>query len=100
MQAMELELHMTFPDSRSGTLTKLSLAAICAASLFGGAARAVPTEVYNLDAGLVSSTVGKVTISPISLNEVTVSAVLANSSNLFINSGGPHTPFAFNLSSA
>src|SRR5581483_3794276 len=49
--------HMTLRDNRIGALTKLALVAICAGSLLGGAARAVPTEVFNLDAGLVSGTV-------------------------------------------
>ena len=65
-----------------------------------GSAQAVPVETYNLNNnGSGGTTIaGTVTVTWIDLNDVSVAVTLAP--NLLINTGGPHTPFAFNLTSA
>ena len=70
---------------------------------FAGAAHAVPYQTFVLDQTAVSGGVpaggaGTVTVLQLNLDEVQVTVAMAP--NLLINTGGPHTPFAFNLDSS
>jgi hypothetical protein len=86
--------------STSGVL-KLGLAAVCAGSLLSGTAYAVPTESFILntsaDVTVPAGGAGTITVTQIDANDVSVLVTLA-ANVLFVNSGGPHTPFAFNIS--
>lgn len=69
-------------------------------ALLGG--RAEASMVYSLDvisgSAIGSGSQGTVTLTQNGANEIDVSVVLADGVKL-INSGGPHTPFVFNLAS-
>src|SRR5258708_4336439 len=87
-----------------GAVAKFGLAVFCAGSLLCGAAQAVPIEVFKLDhpdpaSGIPAGTDGTVTITQVSINKVSIAVVL-NPNVLFVNTGGPHTAFAFNLTAA
>jgi hypothetical protein len=74
---------------------------LVAGGLFATSANAVPVETYNFNAGIGgSATVGTVTVTQISLGEVSVDVEI--SPNLVINTsnGHAHTPFGFNLTTA
>src|ERR1700733_14884095 len=82
------------------TIRKASGLAVLAAGLvmLAGPAFAGPTLTFNLDQisdpSIGSGSLGTVTLTQDSAT--TVDVTVAISPNLFINTGGPHTPFAFN----
>jgi hypothetical protein len=67
-----------------------------AAALWASSAMASPIYTFSLSAGSQPSNVGTITLTQNGANSVNVSVDLAPSYG-FLNSGGPHTPFAFNL---
>jgi hypothetical protein len=92
------EFHLMRP------IRSLLMAATLTAVLgFASAANAVPYETFVLDqtaitGGVPAGGAGTITVLQLNMDEVQVTVTLAP--NLLINTGGPHTPFAFNLSSA
>jgi hypothetical protein len=73
----------------------LAASAVCA--LTAGSAFASPIMTYSLsqNASGVTTAAGTVTVTANSNDELLVSFTLAGT-NLIVNTGGPHTPFAFN----
>lgn len=61
------------------------------------AALAGPTYTFGTSTGLQPSNVGAITITQNGANAVNVNVDLINATYGFLNTGGPHTPFAFNL---
>jgi len=61
------------------------------------AAQAGPTYTFNTSEGVQPSNAGLITITQNDANSVIVSVDLASGYG-FLNTGGPHTPFAFQLS--
>jgi hypothetical protein len=53
--------------------------------------------VFNTSVGVQPANVGTVTITQNGLNSVNVFVDLLNNTYGFLNTGGPHTPFAFNV---
>jgi hypothetical protein len=76
-----------------------SLPAIAFTALIGlsSAATAGPIWVYSTSTGTQPSNVGVITLTQDGADAVDVDVDLINSTYGFLNSGGPHTPFAFNL---
>jgi len=60
-------------------------------------ALAGPIWVYSISSGTQPSNAGTITLTQQDINHVLVSVDLLNGYG-FVNTGGPHTPFAFNLS--
>jgi hypothetical protein len=95
----EEDPDMIHPSKSHFLASRLGLALVVIGALSGGAAKAVPIETYNLNQGIggTNTTVGTVTVTQISLGEVSVD--VAFNPNLIINTGAK-TPFAFNLTAA
>jgi len=76
-----------------------SLSAIAFTALMGlsSAAMAGPIWIYSTSTGTQPSNVGVITLTQNGANSVDVDVDLINSTYGFLNTGGPHTPFAFNL---
>lgn len=68
-------------------------ALVCSAS----SAMAGPTYTFDVSEGLQPSDVGTITLTQDGLDSVNVSVDLLSGYG-FLNTGGPHTPFTFNLS--
>ena len=66
--------------------------------MVAGTAFAGPTFTSSISAGVQPSDVGVVTISQVNTTTVEVVVDLISSTYGFVNTGGPHTPFAFNIS--
>jgi len=77
---------------------KACVAGAIAALGMAAPAWAGPTYVFSTSVGTQPSDVGVITITQDGANSVDVLVDLLNSSYGFLNTGGPHTPFAFNLS--
>lgn len=73
------------------------LCAFAAAAAFATPALADPTYTFDVSEGTQPSNVGKIILTQDGANSVIVDAELAAGYG-FLNTGGPHTPFAFNLS--
>lgn len=69
---------------------------VVAASL-SAPALAGPLYVFSTSVGTQASDVGVITLTQNGANSVDVMVDLLNSNYGFLNTGGPHTPFAFNL---
>jgi hypothetical protein len=74
---------------------------LLAAALVGCGFRAIPaiagpTYTFSVSQGTQPSNVGSITLAQVDLNHVTVFVDLLPNYG-FINTGGPHTPFTFNL---
>jgi hypothetical protein len=84
--------------SRSLRPALLGGAAMLALVIGAGAAQAGPTLIFELDQisdpSIGSGSQGTVTLSQ--TNATTVDVKVSISPDLFVNTGGPHTPFAFN----
>ena len=83
---------------RLGTAVLLAAAGLMSAT----AALAGPTYVFATSVGLQPANVGIITITQVDANTVNVlvdliDTSLPNPQYGFLNTGGPHTPFAFNL---
>lgn len=76
-----------------------SLPVVALAALVGmsTAVLAGPMYVFSTSTGTQSSNVGVITLTQNGANAVNVNVDLINSTYGFVNTGGPHTPFAFNL---
>lgn len=61
-------------------------------------ALAGPIWVFSTSTGVQPANVGTITLTQVSANSVNVNVDLLSSTYGFLNSGGPHTPFAFQLS--
>lgn len=57
-----------------------------------------PTYVFSPSTGTQPSDVGVITLTQLTANSVDVLVDLKSSTYGFVNTGGPHTPFAFDLS--
>jgi hypothetical protein len=68
---------------------------------WAGVAHATPYETFTLNqteirhSGVPADGAGTITLLQLDLNQVQITVSLG--SNLLVNTGGPHTPFAFNL---
>lgn len=69
---------------------------VCALLLAAAPAHAGPTYSFSTSVGTQPSNAGIITLTQNGANAVTVSVDLASGFG-FINTGGPHTPFAFSL---
>ena len=83
---------------RNSLFAGLTAVTLSAASAFAG-----PTYTFSTSVGVQPSNVGVITISQVDANTVKVLVDLIDTSLPapqygFINSGGPHTPFAFSIS--
>ena len=76
---------------------RFALATCAIGALTAGSAFASPIMTYSLDENMsgVSTAAGTVTVTANSNDELQVSLTLAP--NVIVNTGGPHTPFAFNI---
>lgn len=74
--------------------TALAFAASLALST---AALAGPVYTFNTSTGIQPSNVGVITLTQNGANAVDVNVDLISTTYGFLNTGGPHTPFAFNL---
>jgi len=74
---------------------KYAAATIAATLLGAGSAHAA--YVYSTSAGTQPSNVGVITVTQVNATTVNVLVDLISTSYGFLNTGGPHTPFAFNL---
>src|SRR4051794_15440349 len=86
-----------------GAKSKRTAAIVIGGLALGGGlsdpVKAAPIETYIFNTGIGGgANLGTVKVTQIDLNDVSVDVQLAP--NLLINSGGPHTPFAFNLTTA
>jgi len=70
--------------------TGAALVAVCSA------AQAGPIYVFSTSTGLQPSNVGTITVTQVDSTHVSLNVDLLSGYG-FVNSGGPHTPFAFNL---
>jgi len=82
-------------------ITRQFCAAICGL-LLASSALAGPTYVFNTSIGVNPSNVGIITLTQISATTVNILVDLADTTLPlpqygFINTGGPHTPFAFTI---
>jgi hypothetical protein len=80
-----------------------SLAAFAGLALSAGVAMAGPTYTFSTSTGVQPSNVGTITLTQISGTTVRVEVDLIDTSLPlpqygFLNTGGPHTPFAFTIS--
>lgn len=75
----------------------LKLTAIAAAGLALSAAPVFADTIFAVSEGLQPSNVGTITLHQVDSDTVTVTVDLLDGYG-FMNSGGPHTPFAFTLS--
>jgi hypothetical protein len=91
----KLRQGMTLPKPFTRALW-CGLGACALAVLTVGSASASPIVTYSLDQnqGGVTTAAGTVTVTANSANELLVNFTLAP--NVIVNTGGPHTPFAFN----
>jgi hypothetical protein len=80
----------------SNRIKSLAIGAI-AAMAFSTAALAGPTYTFSVSQGVQPSDVGIITLTQITSDSVQVGVDLKSTTYGFINTGGPHTPFAFNL---
>jgi hypothetical protein len=76
-------------------LKRVLLAA--AVTLWASSAMAGPIYTFTVSAGSQPSNVGKITLSQHDANSVDMYVELLSSTYGFLNTGGQHTPFAFNL---
>ena len=74
---------------------KFAAAAVAATMLSAGSANAA--YVYSTSVGTQPSNVGVITVTQVNATTVNVLVDLISTSYGFLNTGGPHTPFAFNL---
>jgi hypothetical protein len=70
---------------------------VVAAMAFSTAALAGPTYTFSTSEGVQPADVGMITLTQLTANSVQVLVDLKTVTYGFMNSGGPHTPFAFNL---
>ena len=70
---------------------------IAGASLALSATSAFASTIFSVSEGPKPSNVGIITLSQVDSDTVRVSVDLISSTYGFLNTGGPHTPFAFNL---
>ena len=82
---------------RSNITSVLALTAMMGLST---AALAGPVYTFSTSTGIQPSNVGAITLTQNGANAVNVNVDLINSTYGFLNTGGPHTPFAFNLAGA
>jgi hypothetical protein len=75
----------------------VAFAGAVAVGLMGTPAMAGPIYTFTTSVGLQPSNVGKITLSQHDANSVDVYVELISTTYGFLNTGGPHTPFAFNL---
>lgn len=61
------------------------------------ASQAFAITIFSVSSGVQPSNVGTITLTQAGVNNVTVSVNLLAANYGFLNTGGPHTPFAFNL---
>lgn len=80
----------------SNRIKSLAIGAI-AAMAFSTAALAGPTYTFSTSVGVQPADVGIITLTQVSSSSVQVGVDLKSATYGFINTGGPHTPFAFNL---
>ena len=78
----------------------LAVAALAFTASMGTAAFAGPVYTFNTSTGIQPSNVGVITLTQNGANAVDVNVDLISSTYGFLNTGGPHTPFAFNLAGA
>ncbi len=83
-------------------LKKLLTGATVAAALAAGGPASALTWVSQLEyrdglTGAQSPSFGTVTLEELTANDVKVTVTLTNPGSLFVNTGGPHDPFLFNL---
>lgn len=80
----------------------LALSAVAAVALPGSASALTYTSQLEYRDGLVGAQTpyGTVTLDELDANTVKVTVTLANANSLFVNTGGPHDPFLFNLPAA
>ncbi len=78
----------------------LPVAALAFAASLSTAAFAGPVYTFNTSTGVQPSNVGIITLTQNGANAVDVNVDLINATYGFLNTGGPHTPFAFNLAGA
>jgi len=75
-------------------LALMALVAVPTAALAG------PVYTFSTSTGIQPSNVGAITLTQNGANAVNVNVDLISSTYGFLNTGGPHTPFAFNLAGA
>jgi hypothetical protein len=80
------------------SLSKLGFAGSLALGLMATSAMAGPIYTFSLSTGTQPDNVGEVTLVQDGANSVDVYVELLSTTYGFVNTGGPHTPFAFNLS--
>jgi hypothetical protein len=83
---------------RQSALKTLAIAMATSAALLAvsSAAQAGPIFVFSTSTGTQPSNVGTITVTQVDANHVSLNVDLLSGYG-FVNSGGPHTPFAFNL---
>ncbi len=97
-------IHMPFIDFTNGvnmgSVNKRVISAMVGVQIslaaFSGSAVAGPIYTFSTSVGTQSSDAGVITLTQADANSVLISVDLGPGYG-FINSGGPHTPFAFNL---
>jgi len=82
---------------RLANSTSLPVLAFMALMALPTAALAGPIYTFGASSGTQPSNVGAITLTQNGANAVDVNVDLINSTYGFLNTGGPHTPFAFNL---
>ena len=85
---------------RLANITSLTAAAFTALIGLSTAAMAGPVYTFGTSSGTQPANVGLITLSQNGANAVDVNVDLISSTYGFLNTGGPHTPFAFNLAGA
>ncbi|MBN9577588.1 MAG: PEP-CTERM sorting domain-containing protein [Alphaproteobacteria bacterium] len=70
-----------------------------AMTLLSATAFAGPTYTFNLSSGVQPNNVGTITLTQVDSDSVTVNLDLISTVYGVLNTGGPHTPFTFNLAS-
>jgi len=83
--------HVALKTLAIALATGAALMAVCSA------AQAGPIWVFSNSVGTQPGNVGTITLVQNNPNQVGVTVDLLNSTYGFLNTGGPHTPFAFNL---
>lgn len=73
-------------------------ALIAAVASMALASQAFAITIFSVSSGVQPSNVGTITLTQAGADNVNVSVTLLASNYGFLNTGGPHTPFAFNLS--
>ncbi len=85
-------------------MKKIQLSKLARTALFAGLSLATSVAPsfaavisFSVSAGTQPTNVGTITITDVNATTVNVAVNLLNSSYGFLNTGGPHTPFAFNI---